>query len=173
MANFYTDTSFILPLTEAEAKSVETAFNMINDHHFEVMFNDIWDSDERVSDFLLGVEKENGADVAKIMADHLNKCDDKSFVSTDGSVQMIEEGLLFTTEDQILHIENTANFVQTVLAHFNKEQAVGFEVAFTQSGDEVGGFGGCAAFITKDDVEFMSTSSWILQKEYEFDKKGR
>jgi hypothetical protein len=54
-----------------------------------------------------------------------------------------------------------AEFVQLFLATFRPTEAVGFEWAHTCSRPVLGAFGGGAALVTAENVEYLNTATWL------------
>lgn len=69
------------------------------------------------------------------------------------------------------NVENVAKFLQAFLRKFRPDQAISLEAAYTCSKMRPGEFGGCAAFITADGIEWNSTMHWLEEKRAEFKKE--
>jgi len=66
--------------------------------------------------------------------------------------------------------DHVSGFLQAYLKKFNIEEPVAFEFAFTCSKPRLDEFGGGAVVVTKDEIHWMSTNSWILDKLQELEK---
>jgi hypothetical protein len=76
----------------------------------------------------------------------------------------------FEADSMVFYSEESGNtdflceILQRMLARFDCDKAIAFECAFTCSSPRPGEFGGAAAWITKDGVEWCSTGNWLAEK---------
>lgn len=65
--------------------------------------------------------------------------------------------------DETMNTQAVATFCHLILKHFDSDEYVRLEAAYTCSSPRPDGFGGEAAFITKKGVKWMSTGYWMLK----------
>lgn len=79
-------------------------------------------------------------------------------------VLQIDGSTAYLYADDSGDFDGLAQLLHAFLAHFNLDQGIGLEAAFACSKPRPGEFGGAAAWITKDNVEFMGTGPWLATK---------
>jgi hypothetical protein len=67
--------------------------------------------------------------------------------------------------------EPAAFFIQRVLEHEGSNECVLFEYAFTCSKPRAGEFGGGAAFITRDTIEYLQIGEWFKEQKAAWEAK--
>ncbi len=78
---------------------------------------------------------------------------------------------LYIFSDEAGNVEHAATFVQQYLQRFYNDGCFCISWAETCSLPRAGEFGGGAAFITAEKIEWMSTYGWTEKKRKQFDKQ--
>ena len=79
--------------------------------------------------------------------------------------------LLYIFSEESGNLENAALFIQQFLRKFRPDGYVSLTWAATCSKMRAGEFGGGAAFITAEKIEFMDSYSWVDKQIAEFKEK--
>lgn len=71
---------------------------------------------------------------------------------------------LWIHSDESGDVDEAARFVQVFLQKFRPDESVGFEYANTCSKPRLDAFGGGAALITAESIEFMHSGGWLSKR---------
>jgi hypothetical protein len=153
MSNNITHAAFLLPLT-----TVQTAFaidvckhlasdrsNTTNDEASEPATNlsDVYCIAKRITTLIPG-HQEGGLLLGF------------EYHAADGGLEIFY--------DDHINTENAAVFCQQILLHFNSEKYVTINASHIGENFEYNDYGGHAAFVTKDIIVWMSTTSWLEEQ---------
>jgi len=165
MADFYSQASFVIPLNAEQLtfanKVIECALGQIND--------DIYDFNEDYDPLVVKSVSEDVYTMAKALVLQTDDYE-KGCVCLGFLTQAVYDGLWITGEENI-NDELAANFTQMLLQYFDLDICVCFGVAYTCSKPRLDAFGGDAVFVTKKEVEYISSTQWLSKKKAEFEKQ--
>jgi len=148
MADYYTETSFIVELPEEACDWLE-ALRAAGD----------------------GIEDDT--DIAQLVAD--GELEDDEFaavlkerqanVSWWNGIEVERESPteLWFHHDECANIDVCVELIQATLKKFDLSIAIGFEWANTCSKPRVDAYGGGAVVVTKNDSKYVNTGSWVSQ----------
>lgn len=161
MANYYTEASFIIPLTEEQVKFAFDVADCIQDERID--FNA-----KRKNTAAKSVK----TDVYEIAKKAILSFEDyePGCASLEFNMEPQPEGL-WIYHDESINTNNAANFTHLLLKHFDLDVCVGIEASETCSKARLDSFGGHAAFVTKKGIKWMSTSEWIHKQIDAFNKR--
>lgn len=151
MANYYTEASFILPLT---SEQLTFAFNVL-----ECVQDDEIDLRKKHKTTKARSYDSSVYSVAKKFAKSNNDYE-ADYFSLGFDFSSIEEGLWISYEENI-NTERAALFCHLILKHFDSNNHVAISASHTCSKPRLDAFGGHAAFVTKKGVKWMSTDCWL------------
>lgn len=98
--------------------------------------------------------------------------DNRDYVSFGFDVELASDkksGTAYYISDENGDPEQVAAVLQAFLKQFHPDRRMSFEWADTCSKMRSEGFGGGAVFITATDIQYMSTSEWLRDREQAFD----
>lgn len=78
-----------------------------------------------------------------------------------GFVVDFQENGIHVYHDEQIDVDSAACFAQVMLSHFESDKCVTFTAAFTCDKPRPDEFGGVGAFITADNIDWMSTYTWM------------
>ena len=168
MANNYSETSFMLPCTESQAKMAVWCLGLLdepdNERVLEIIEGDrdsleymwermvydmalcVWDGDDPVESFKEG------------------------FFNVGFCVRPEPKGIWIYSEESF-NSDGADQFIQAVLNAFNLDILVTYSVADTCSRPRLDEFGGYAVAVSKNHVEHIGTWSWMQEQKKKF-KEG-
>jgi hypothetical protein len=156
MANYYSAASFIIPLTPDQAKfALSVIYCLEDDAEFDKSF------DEQHEDFDFD---KSVFELSKTIFNNHLEVDDPDYFSLEFCAEKDETGLWVSCEEYI-NSHNAAYLTHAILKFFNINKPVLIEVGSWCDRRQLEGFGGHAAFVTRDSVEWVSTSQWLHDKE--------
>ncbi len=82
-----------------------------------------------------------------------------------------ESGLAIS-HDKTINTGKTAEFVHQLLAHFDLDIGVSLNASHCCSESRADAYGGHAAFITKAEIKWMSTSDWLEEQAHNYNIKN-
>lgn len=88
------------------------------------------------------------------------------------SYELQEDNIWFYGEETI-DIEKVAELVKKFFKETDSTDSFTIEAAYSCSKPRVGEFGGAAAFVTADSIEYISTFDWCQKKKQEHSKVSR
>lgn len=156
MANYYTAISLELahhqefPFTE-DVSNILYAVDEKDVKHAPQWFQDLYKAEREGDAFEDWCDKAFGSNM--VCADY----------------EMTDDGL-WIHGDEGPNLEMIAAVIYFALRHYGIDSYVSMEYSLSCSKPRLDGFGGGAAFITKDGYEFFSTSGWLMEKEADFMK---
>lgn len=151
MANYYTQASFIIPLT---AEQTVFAVKVL-----ECFLDEKIDLTKRHK-----TKVARAYDIAVFrLARKLAKSVDEYEVHNQyiGFSFQAQPNGLWISHDESINTDNAAIFTQCLLKHFDIDGYVAIEAAHTCDKARLDGFGGHALFITKKHIRWVSTYEWI------------
>jgi hypothetical protein len=161
MANYYTHTSFIIPLNQEQTNF---AFDVLDcAQNEEIDFNSNR-KNVAAKSFKTDVYK-----VAKKLALFLTDYE-LGCVSLDFTVSSDADGI-WISHDETINTEVAAYFTQILLKHFDLDIGVGIEASHTCNKSHLDAFGGHAAFVTKKSVKWTDTRQWLQKQTDAFNKR--
>lgn len=145
MANYYTH--FVMPvaMTEEQVEFATAVMEAIDEMASDEDFDE-----GSYPPHVLSLARQIFGEIENSCSIEINHLDGDVYVWTDSAGDV--------------SIDAPALLLQGVMAHFQIEGRVGLEYANTCDRGRPGGFGGGAAFISKDDIEWLSTRAWLEQK---------
>jgi hypothetical protein len=145
MANYYTH--FVMPvaMTEEQVEFTTAVMEAIDDMASGEDFDD-----DSCPPHVLSLARQIFGEIENYCSIEINHLDGDVYVWTDSAGDV--------------SIDAPALLLQGVMAHFQIEGSVGLEYANTCDRGRPGGFGGGAAFISKDGIEWLGTRAWLEQK---------
>lgn len=166
MANNYVKSSFVFEVTSEQAEFAKGIYDAASHGDFQPV--EMMEKEDYALD---GVSKES----IKGLRSYIEYLDfdhyDLSCFSMDFDL-IVEEGGLWLSHDESIDIENAAYFCSFIMKHFDMDTFLSVTAAFICSKPRLNEFGGTAAFITKDGVDWLSMDNWLNQKEKEFSEKA-
>ena len=120
-------------------------------------------------------QEDDSIEVAKWRLSQLPKIDRQDafdFRDCDFSYDLEEDSIWFYG-DEFIDIEAVAEIVKQFFKETGSTDSFTIESAYTCSKLRVGQFGGAAAFVTADSIEYMSTFEWCQKKEEEHSKVSK
>jgi len=84
-----------------------------------------------------------------------------------------EENDLWIYADESGDVDNVALFVQDYLRKFAPDESFGITYASTCSKMRVGEFGGGAAFVTSDEIDWVDAGSWVAENRKRFKMRNQ
>ena len=154
MANYYTRASFLLPLKEPQITFALSVIDCALDENL--------DFTKRHKTKAAKAYNPSVFSIAKKMARNQSDYDQGGFY-LDFSFSVESNGILIF-HDESIDTCKAALFCHVILKHFDSNEAVLLNAAHTCSSARPDGFGGEAAFITKNNIRWMSTDYWLTRK---------
>jgi len=108
-------------------------------------------------------EEHSGWEKYKAWADYYDIMEDEEALSFDWQVVDREYIWIYSLDSG--NMDQAAKFMQRLLKNYGRPgQALKIEAAFTCSKPRADEFGGAAAIVTAEKIEFMSTSHWVQEQ---------
>ena len=157
MANYYAEASFMIPFKDSEADFLMSALIAIDDV-LDRCDHDLTCLDD---EFKAEIRTEKGDKTMDFILDFIDNCADGECCYLDFDCDKEADGLWVHNANEYINATNAAAFISAALAHFDRAGGVGFEISYTCTKPRLDAFGGMAVFVTKDSIEYLSTSQWI------------
>ena len=151
MANYYTEVSFILPLTSEQLSFAINVLDCIQDDEIDLRKKQKTAKARSYDSSVYSVAKR----FAKSHNDY-----GADYFTLGFSFSSIGDGLWISYEENI-DTESAALFCHLILKHFDSNNHIAISASHTCSRPLLDAFGGHAAFVTKKGVKWMSTNYWL------------
>lgn len=144
MADYYTELSFIVPLTEEQQ---EWGLSLIK------CVDEVCAGDSREGLASLGFDQETIEKAFCVVGEEWGL----------GIAAQEDNKGLWVCGDGSPNLELLASLIQEILIKFNITEPFGFEWGCTANKPRLDAFGGGAVVITRDDQQWMNTGGWLQQ----------
>jgi hypothetical protein len=151
MANYYTQASFIIPLTEEQTVFAVKVIECFLDEKIDLTKRHKTKASKAYDNAVFCLARKLAKSVDEYDPD--NQCIGFSY-------QAKPKGL-WISHDENINTDNAGVFTQCLLKHFDIDAYVAIEAAHTCDRARLDGFGGHALFITKKHIRWVSTFEWI------------
>jgi hypothetical protein len=146
MANYYTNLCVALKLPIEQGQYLMEAFETVDN-----VIDDQVDATE--------VPEKFAALIAEVDLDKI--CGTGTYVGVHPESAEIVQ---ISDDDGCCDVELIALILQHTLKHFDSDQGLGFDWANHCDRHRPDAFGGGACYVTKDAVQWLSTSSWLAER---------
>ena len=154
MANYYTEASFILPLTSEQQEFAFNVLDCIQDKKIDLLKKHKNAKAKSYDRSIYSLAKK----FAKVNDEYEQGDDTLGF-----DVEPNEDGI-WISHDESINTENAAFFCHLILKHFDSNDYVAIQASNTCSKPRLDAFGGHAAFVTKKGIRWISTFEWIQKQ---------
>ncbi|MCU7556089.1 hypothetical protein OCL06_15970 [Alteromonas sp. ASW11-19] len=154
MANYYTDASFIVPLTPEQTEFALKVLQCATD-----------DSIDFTKKHKTAAAKQYEPAVFRLAKKLAKAVMDESLeeVCLDFRCEQEPKGL-WISHDETINTYHAATFTHLIMKHFDIDGYIDIQAAHTCNKRRLDAFGGHAAFITKKEVKWTSTHQWVYQQ---------
>ncbi len=159
MANYYTQASFVFKLTSEQALFAIQVAECLEDEMFQ------HEKDKTHSSLF----EFNVLETAKLFASKSDSYEASNY-ELEFEIEIDSEGV-WISHDEVIDTDNASIFIQIILNYFRIDTYVFFEACTYCSKKHLDGFSGIAYFITKDEIKWQSTYSWISQQKQLFENR--
>jgi len=157
MANYYTQASFIFKLTTEQALFAIEVAKCLEDERFQ---QESFKTHSAIFEF-------SALEVAKLFASKSDNYEASNY-ELEFDIEIDSEGV-WISHDEVINTDNASIFIQIILNYFQIDTYVFFEACTFCSKKCLDGFSGIAYFITKDEIKWQSTHSWVNQQKKLFE----
>lgn len=166
MANNYTESSFYVPLTQAEQDIAYEVLALLDDRAVDLLA-------DTLNDHAKEMYSEQSIAIAR---DYLDQHDDKDeyeegFFSV-GFISESDTNGMYIFHEESINVESAALFVHCVLKGVASDNCVCISVSYSCSKPRTDEFGGQGAFVTKDKIEWLSVWQWLQEKQAEYKNRS-
>jgi hypothetical protein len=156
VANYYTQGSFVFKLNTVEKAFALSVLDCVKDEEINL---------KKTHKTVAAKTYDNAVyRIAKKLAVVCEDYDEYKEFCLNFDAENDENGL-WISDDNSLNGHNAAYFIYFILKHFNKDDSVVFELAYTCDKLRLDSFGGEAWFITKKQVRYMGTNQWAYKQQ--------
>ena len=169
MANNYTEASFMIPCTHAQATMACYWLNLLGEQTDSAVMESIRPIIEDDTETVYEYMWQNAIKILRDMPQEGRNEWFDGYWSAGFDYTVCTDGIWITDNGETIDSEAVDMFIATVLDFFNSDEVVCYSVADTCSKKRLDEFGGIAVAVSRNGVEdSISTWQWMQQQKENF-----